>query len=471
MEASLGYLVHHLLAGEWLSLRDVVRLVLLSGLFTAAAWLAFPRNAPSRRVLLLAAVTALTLLPWVLSRFIGHWSVSVEELPAATLSTFLPNFLVWAWIGVAFVLVSTYVVQLVREIRAIKSLPPISDPEADALHLKTAELASRLDLKAPELRLGRGPCSLTLGGAIIVLPRQWSAWDQTTLDSVLAHELVHIQRRDDLWLLLTRMLQLLYWWMPWLKYLYQNHIRVMEESCDDAASELLGTKVEYVGALVDVAREDSDHDPASPQGVMSMHAHHLVARVGRFANERIVELDTGGVYWCVTVIVLVVAAVTSVEPVVRTAVEYQATPALSVGRDQPRGDADLARIGELSYYPQVDERLELPVNISRSERARVQAPEYAPPVIYPGAAIHRRVEGTITISFSVNKDGSVSKARVVRAEPPGVFDEAALRAVNNTRYAPGYTTGRLVNVTGSTNRDRPPPSILRHFRFELHAER
>ena len=71
-----------LLSNDWLSLRDVSRLLLLSGLFTAAALLAFPRNAPTRRALLLAAVTALTVIPFLLAQS-GTWTLELEQLPSS----------------------------------------------------------------------------------------------------------------------------------------------------------------------------------------------------------------------------------------------------------------------------------------------------------------------------------------------------------------------------------------------------
>lgn len=66
----------------------------------------------------------------------------------------------------------------------------------------------------------------------------------------LPHELTHIQRRDDRWLLLTRTLVLSYWWMPWLIWMDRGYLRVMEESCDDAASEQIGHHLTYDSALV-----------------------------------------------------------------------------------------------------------------------------------------------------------------------------------------------------------------------------
>lgn len=60
----------------------------------------------------------------------------------------------------------------------------------------------------------------------------------------------------------------------------------------------------------------------------------------------------------------------------------------------------------------------------------------APPPRYPLTAMRRKLEGQVTLEFTVQADGSVSGARVISADPPGVFDEAALVAVSRWRFEP-----------------------------------
>lgn len=60
----------------------------------------------------------------------------------------------------------------------------------------------------------------------------------------------------------------------------------------------------------------------------------------------------------------------------------------------------------------------------------------APPPRYPLTAMRRKLEGQVTLEFTVQPDGSVSSPRVVSATPEGVFDEAALVAVSRWRFEP-----------------------------------
>ncbi len=54
---------------------------------------------------------------------------------------------------------------------------------------------------------------------------------------------------------------------------------------------------------------------------------------------------------------------------------------------------------------------------------------------YPAGALVRALKGHVDVEFTVNSAGRVEMARVVTAEPKGVFDSAALAAVERRRYA------------------------------------
>lgn len=53
---------------------------------------------------------------------------------------------------------------------------------------------------------------------------------------------------------------------------------------------------------------------------------------------------------------------------------------------------------------------------------------------YPRSARRRRIEGEVRIDVSIDRSGSVRSAAVLHAEPAGVFEQAALRAVRRWRY-------------------------------------
>jgi protein TonB len=68
--------------------------------------------------------------------------------------------------------------------------------------------------------------------------------------------------------------------------------------------------------------------------------------------------------------------------------------------------------------------------VSKLKRVR-----YAPPE-YPQKAFQQKLSGSVTVEFVVDVNGEPRDARVVDADPPEVFDKAALTAVKRWRYEP-----------------------------------
>jgi protein TonB len=59
---------------------------------------------------------------------------------------------------------------------------------------------------------------------------------------------------------------------------------------------------------------------------------------------------------------------------------------------------------------------------------------------YPPSAAAKGIDGFVDVSFTVSALGRVDKPKVTAAEPPGVFEEAALSAISRWRY--GADEGR-----------------------------
>ena len=445
---------------SWITWRDVLRLLLLSILFTAAAAVAFPDNARSRRALLVLAALALTLLPWLSSSFLGTWAIQVDRLPSFTLAHFVPAGFVLTWICVALFGLAYTGVRLAQEIMRIRALPRIDEPD---LIERIDATCAQLNISRPQVRSGGSACALTLGGQFLILPAEWSGWSSNTLSAVLAHELVHIQRRDDRWLLLTRALATCYWWMPWLWLWVRKHEQAMEESCDDMASELVGRPFAYAEGLSTAAGAQN------PLGTMGMHSHPLVGRIQRFAQTRTLQLDTPGVYWCVIGIVASVAVLTSFETKIRSSDRtVAAQPAVTLASSQS------ASFGlQAANIPEVTQRLITLPGTAPAVAQWLRHPQEQPRVVYPGSALRDQVEGDVLVEFTVNRDGSISGVQVVSAWPDTSFNRVATRAVRAIRYPSFYGSEYNINRAGQGLRadiDRPPIVAQQLIRFRLASQ-
>ncbi len=79
--------------------------------------------------------------------------------------------------------------------------------------------------------------------------------------------------------------------------------------------------------------------------------------------------------------------------------------------------------------------------------------------IYPPLAKAEGIEGAVVVRYSVSLDGRVINAQIDSAEPEGVFEDAALKAVRSWRYNPAMKDGEPVAVD----------NVVSTVRFELSA--
>lgn len=67
---------------------------------------------------------------------------------------------------------------------------------------------------------------------------------------------------------------------------------------------------------------------------------------------------------------------------------------------------------------------------------------------YPPAARKRGITGYVKFALTIGADGRIEDARVLAAEPPGVFEEAAQAAIERWAFRPGTYQGRPQTVSG-----------------------
>jgi protein TonB len=76
---------------------------------------------------------------------------------------------------------------------------------------------------------------------------------------------------------------------------------------------------------------------------------------------------------------------------------------------------------------------------------------------YPMRAKSRNIEGWVKIEFTVTASGAVTNAHVVGASPPGIFDDAALAAIQRFRFKAKMVSGKAVSNVAT-----------KKFNFNLH---
>ncbi|MCZ6642764.1 MAG: energy transducer TonB [Gammaproteobacteria bacterium] len=71
---------------------------------------------------------------------------------------------------------------------------------------------------------------------------------------------------------------------------------------------------------------------------------------------------------------------------------------------------------------------------------------------YPETARQQKVEGFVIVRYDVTVSGVVHNVRVVSAEPPGIFDEAALATIRSWKYKAPILDGEPQPVTNMESR-------------------
>jgi protein TonB len=118
------------------------------------------------------------------------------------------------------------------------------------------------------------------------------------------------------------------------------------------------------------------------------------------------------------------------------------TPKLDVPRiDVPLNIAGGPYLGDFSSAP-VAAALTAPISAPTIDDEVI--PLVRIPPRYPRSASRRGVEGIVTVSFIITKDGQVRDPVVVSAKPEKTFNKAALKAIKKWKFKPKVVDGQPV---------------------------
>lgn len=160
----------------------------------------------------------------------------------------------------------------------------IADPECDHLQrtLRTnAELRAVADIAQP----------VTFGivRPVVLLPASLAGASASTRRAVVTHELVHVQRRDWLWVIGEELLRAAAWFHPAIWWLTSRIRLTREEFTDHLAVLASGSRRHYMAALLAFA-ETAPLDPA-PAFARRAHLFHrivLLSKESAMSSRRIV---------------------------------------------------------------------------------------------------------------------------------------------------------------------------------------
>jgi len=119
---------------------------------------------------------------------------------------------------------------------------------------------------------------------VVLLPESLRHQGTTTRDAVLAHELVHVRRRDWCWVVVEELLRAIFWFHPAFWWLISRVQHSREEIVDAAAIAITGRRREYLEALLTFA----DDVPLAPVPAFARH-RHLFHRIVLLSTEDVMS--------------------------------------------------------------------------------------------------------------------------------------------------------------------------------------
>ena len=259
---------------------DIAIKSLVTGVLAIAAYYLLKKSSASiRHTTMLLAMLGISLLPILVSA-IPKWHVpflkldqSVRANQTPTLSRSVINHaaarlasagnrsaslnLEWVlfaiWLGITGILVLRIVVKLMSLSRAERRLAMSDDPRLQALVTEHCRKSGRHVLFLEGIN-NEPPMTWGHRRPVLVLPNDAKSWPADRLNSVVMHELAHIERGDWLASVFAQVACAISWFNPIVWVMWRQMEVESETAADDLVLSMGVAPTQYATHLVDVTR-------------------------------------------------------------------------------------------------------------------------------------------------------------------------------------------------------------------------
>jgi beta-lactamase regulating signal transducer with metallopeptidase domain len=212
-----------------------------------------------------------------------------DELVAATTRLLGPSWSIWGaqlLLGLFLATLCFVVVREIRRARAVERCVRLASTADAPLARHVRAVAERLGLAAPPVRVSpevAGPFLWSPGRPVLVLPEGAELPEET----VLAHELAHLARRDHWTAWFELVVQGFHFWNPLFWLARRQLHRAAELACDGfVVARFPGARRAFASALVATAERAS--------GTFVPRAAQAIGADARDFEERLVRILRGG---------------------------------------------------------------------------------------------------------------------------------------------------------------------------------
>ncbi len=272
--------------------------------------------------------------------------------------------------------------------------------------------------------------------------------------TIACHELLHVERRDWLFIVLEEFLRSLFWFHPAIWWALGRIHLSREQVVDRQVLKVTGERGPYLESLLHIASLRGR--PAAVPAPLLLREHHLVQRVALMLKES--KMTRSRLVFSLMVIAAFLlwtgTYATAWFPLTAPPVVVPQVPTPSVaGTPTPAPEPVSTPATAPAVKPAPKENPEPKARPQEPMRvgANVQASKLISKVepVYPELARQARVEKTVILEALVDAQGNVANLRVIQGHP--LLDQAAIDAVRQWRYSPTYLNGQAIQVVATVS--------------------
>ncbi|HKD77334.1 MAG TPA: M56 family metallopeptidase, partial [Ktedonobacterales bacterium] len=162
-------------------------------------------------------------------------------------------------------------------------------PAPYALTTQVSDLAKRMEVRAPAVRLWHGehPVAATCGfwrPVMLLSPWLSAHLDADEMETVITHELAHIVRHDHQCDWLALILRDAFGYLPMSRRCYRHLRQHQEWSCDDIAVAITHHPLALASALAKVWQQSLNHRALAPATALTGVGESLSERITRLMS-------------------------------------------------------------------------------------------------------------------------------------------------------------------------------------------
>jgi TonB family protein len=376
-------------------------LVPFSWLIVIGNWLAFLRGTSSDGA----------HAPFLLRQFVQIVAQSVGG------GDFWPVALAMVWIAGTVTVLCVWCLRWRKAALAMKNSSQLQNGhEVEALR----EVASASEIRICLAKSSLEPGIFGIFHPVLLWPEGLSdRLSAAQLRSVIAHEVCHIRRRDNLAAVLQMLVEALFWFYPLVWWIGARLIEERERSCDEEVLKLGSEPQVYAESILKVCEFCVEAPLACISGVTGADlkkrmVHIMTDRVAKkLGLSKKLMLSAAGFLALATPVVFGM---------------FNATPSLAEGQEQNASEAQGTEL----------------VHVRKDIMQGLIIPESKVSPKYPDEAKKARIQGTVVLDATISKKGDVENLQITSGHP--ILVPAAIDAVKQWKYKPFLLNGKPVEV-------------------------